>query len=34
MFAKYDEDGSGKIDIEELKRMMEKLGNPQTHIGK
>ena len=31
-FRKYDEDHSGKIDFEELKRMMEKLGHPQTHI--
>ncbi len=32
MFQKYNTDGSGLIDIEQLKKMMEKLGNPQTHV--
>ncbi len=32
MFKKYDLDSSGKIDFEELKKMMEKLGNAQTHL--
>jgi hypothetical protein len=32
MFRKYDLDASGKINFEELKKMMEKLGNPQTHV--
>ncbi|CAJ0606052.1 unnamed protein product [Cylicocyclus nassatus] len=31
-FKKYDEDGDGFIDFDELKRMMEKLGEAQTHI--
>ncbi len=30
---RYDEDKSGFIDLMELKRMMEKLGEPQTHLG-
>uniref|UniRef100_A0A8D8T0N7 EF-hand domain-containing protein D2 homolog n=2 Tax=Cacopsylla melanoneura TaxID=428564 RepID=A0A8D8T0N7_9HEMI len=32
-FNKYDEGRDGFIDLEELKRMMEKLGAPQTHLG-
>ncbi|KAK6047755.1 EF hand [Cooperia oncophora] len=31
-FRKYDEDADGFIDFDELKRMMEKLGEAQTHI--
>ncbi|KAG5178068.1 EF-hand domain family [Tribonema minus] len=30
-FRTYDVDKSGTLNIEELKRMMEKLGHPQTH---
>jgi hypothetical protein len=32
MFKKYDEDRDGTLNLEEMKKMMEKLGNPQTHI--
>lgn len=32
-FDMYDEDKSNYIDLTELKRMMEKLGAPQTHLG-
>ncbi|WKX97029.1 hypothetical protein Q1695_013014 [Nippostrongylus brasiliensis] len=31
-FKTYDEDADGFIDFDELKRMMEKLGEAQTHI--
>lgn len=31
-FNKYDEGRDGFLDLEELKRMMEKLGAPQTHL--
>ncbi|VDD93527.1 unnamed protein product, partial [Enterobius vermicularis] len=31
-FKRFDEDGDNFIDFNELKRMMEKLGEPQTHI--
>ncbi|VDM54387.1 unnamed protein product [Angiostrongylus costaricensis] len=31
-FKKYDDDADGFIDFDELKRMMEKLGEAQTHI--
>ena len=31
-FIEYDEDKSNFIDMMELKRMMEKLGAPQTHL--
>ncbi|KAL3995368.1 EF hand family protein [Acanthocheilonema viteae] len=31
-FKKYDEDHDNYIDFNELKRMMEKLGEAQTHI--
>uniref|UniRef100_A0A1I7XBX9 EF-hand domain-containing protein n=1 Tax=Heterorhabditis bacteriophora TaxID=37862 RepID=A0A1I7XBX9_HETBA len=31
-FRKFDEDADGFIDFNELKRMMEKLGEAQTHI--
>ncbi|CAB3404079.1 unnamed protein product [Caenorhabditis bovis] len=31
-FKKYDEDNDNFIDFNELKRMMEKLGEAQTHI--
>ncbi|XP_003388833.2 PREDICTED: EF-hand domain-containing protein D2-like [Amphimedon queenslandica] len=33
IFVKYDVDKSGFIDFMELKLMMEKLGEPQTHLG-
>lgn len=33
IFKKYDTGNDGFLDLEELKRMMEKLGAPQTHIG-
>ena len=29
---RYDVDGNGFLDFTELKLMMEKLGEPQTHI--
>jgi EF-hand domain-containing family member D2 len=32
LFRTYDQDGDGKLDLIELKYMMEKLGSPQTHI--
>uniref|UniRef100_A0A1B6MN29 EF-hand domain-containing protein n=2 Tax=Graphocephala atropunctata TaxID=36148 RepID=A0A1B6MN29_9HEMI len=32
-FNKYDEGRDGYLDLPELKRMMEKLGAPQTHLG-
>lgn len=32
-FNKYDDSRDGFLDLEELKRMMEKLGAPQTHLG-
>eukprot|EP01147_Barroeca_monosierra_P002026 gene2026-5099_t len=31
-FMEFDEDNSGDIDLMELKRMMEKLGQPKTHL--
>ena len=31
--CRYDTDHSNFIDLMELKLMMEKLGEPQTHIG-
>ncbi|EGD75935.1 allograft inflammatory factor 1 [Salpingoeca rosetta] len=31
-FMEFDEDHSGDIDMMELKRMMEKLGQPKTHL--
>jgi len=31
-FQDFDEDQNGIIDFYELKRAMEKMGNPQTHI--
>jgi Ca2+-binding EF-hand superfamily protein len=31
-FMEFDEDDSGDIDIMELKRMMEKLGQAKTHL--
>ncbi len=31
--ARYDVDHSSFIDLMELKLMMEKLGEPQTHLG-
>lgn len=33
MFRLYDSGKDGFIDLMELKRMMEKLGAPQTHLG-
>lgn len=30
---RYDEGRDGFLDLGELKRMMEKLGAPQTHLG-
>merc|ERR1712018_31995 len=32
-FKRYNVSGSGKLSLEELKMMMEKLGAPQTHLG-
>eukprot|EP00731_Ephydatia_muelleri_P015191 Em0008g911a len=32
VFQKYDVDANGFLDFTELKLMMEKLGEPQTHI--
>ncbi|XP_022085223.1 allograft inflammatory factor 1-like [Acanthaster planci] len=32
MFMEFDENSSGDIDIMELKRMMEKLGQAKTHL--
>ncbi len=32
-FEKYNESRSGYLSIDELKKMMEKLGHPQTHLG-
>lgn len=32
-FNKFDEGQDGFLDLTELKRMMERLGAPQTHIG-
>ena len=31
-FMEFDEDNSGDIDMMELKRMMEKLGQAKTHL--
>lgn len=33
LFKRYDVDRSNFIDLMELKLMMEKLGEPQTHLG-
>merc|ERR1712223_390422 len=33
IFQTYNASGNGKISIEELKTMMEKLKAPQTHLG-
>ena len=33
LFYRYNASGTGKLSIEELKIMMEKLGAPQTHLG-
>ena len=30
---RYNASGTGKLSLEELKAMMEKLGAPQTHLG-
>jgi len=32
-FKRYNVSGTGKLSLEELKMMMEKLGAPQTHLG-
>jgi len=32
-FKRFNVSGSGKLSLEELKMMMEKLGAPQTHLG-
>merc|ERR1711962_127899 len=32
-FKEFNVSGSGKLSLEELKMMMEKLGAPQTHLG-
>ena len=34
LFILYDTEGKGKINLEGFKRMMEKLGFPQTHLSK
>lgn len=34
LFNTYDLDRTGKITVEGLKKMMEKLGTPQTHLRK
>lgn len=31
--SRYDEGRDGYLDLTELKKMMEKLGAPQTHLG-
>ena len=31
--CRFNESGTGKLTLEELKKMMEKLGAPQTHLG-
>ena len=33
LHTRYDVDRSNYIDLMELKLMMEKLGEPQTHLG-
>ena len=33
LFSRFNESGTGKLTLEELKKMMEKLGAPQTHLG-
>ena len=33
LLHRYNESGNGKINIQELKTMMEKLKAPQTHLG-
>ena len=33
IFSRFNESGTGKLTLEELKKMMEKLGAPQTHLG-
>ena len=32
-YFRFNVSGSGKLSLEELKMMMEKLGAPQTHLG-
>ena len=32
-FFRFNSSGTGRLSIEELKFMMEKLGAPQTHLG-
>ena len=31
--CRFNDSGTGKLSLEELKVMMEKLGAPQTHLG-
>ena len=33
IFCRYNVSGTGRLSLEELKFMMEKLGAPQTHLG-
>lgn len=33
LIFRYDEGNDGFLDLTELKRMMEQLGAPQTHLG-
>ena len=33
IYCRFNESGTGKLTLEELKKMMEKLGAPQTHLG-
>ena len=33
LHCRYNASGTGKLSLEELKVMMEKLGAPQTHLG-
>lgn len=32
-FGRFDEGHDGYLDLNELKRMMERIGAPQTHLG-
>lgn len=32
-FRSWDEDGDGRLNLAELKRLMEGIGAPQTHLG-
>lgn len=33
LYFRFDEQGDGYLDLNDLKRMMETLGAPQTHLG-